>query len=54
VNLQREEYDRARAVPTHFIVATGHALLGVDRIVQENGSGRQTVVELDANQRLGC
>ncbi len=47
VSLQREEYDRARAVPTHFIVATGHALLGIERIVQENG--RQTVVELDAD-----
>ncbi len=47
VSLQREEYDRARAVPTHFIVATGHALLGIERIVRENG--RHTVVELDAD-----
>ncbi len=47
VNLRREEYDRARAVPTHFIVATGHALLGIERIVQENG--RHAVVELDAD-----
>ena len=48
VNLQREEQDRARAVPTHFIVATGHAPVGVERIVQENG--QHTVVELGADQ----
>ncbi len=48
VNLQREEYDRARAVPTHFIVATSHPPLGIERIVQQNG--QHAVVELDADQ----
>ena len=47
VNLQRDEYDRARAVPTHFIVAMGHAPLGIERIVQQNG--QHAVVELDAD-----
>ena len=47
VSLQREEYDRARAVPTHFIVAMGHAPLGIERIVQQNG--QHAVVELDAD-----
>ncbi len=44
VGLQREDYDRARAVPTHFIVTSAHAPLGIERIVQENG--QYTVVEL--------
>ena len=47
VSLQREEYDRARAVPTHFIVATSHTPLGIERIVQQNG--QHAVVELDAD-----
>ncbi len=48
VSLQRDEYDRARAVPTHFIVATSHTPLGIERIVQKNG--QHTVVELGADQ----
>ncbi len=52
VSLQRDEYDRARAVPTHFIVATGHALLGIECIVQENG--QHTVVDLGADRDSGA
>ena len=52
VSLQREEYDRARAIPTHFIVATGHAPLGIECIVQENG--QHTVVDLGADRDSGA
>jgi hypothetical protein len=44
VNLWRDEYERARAVATHFIAATGHALPNVERVVQDNG--RYMIVEL--------
>lgn len=48
VSLQRDEYDRARAVPTHFIVATSHTPIGIEHIVQQNGE--HAVVEFDADQ----
>ena len=44
VSLLREDYERARANPTHFIVATGHAPPGITCVVRE--TGRYTVVEL--------
>jgi hypothetical protein len=44
MSLQRDEYESARAVATHFLAATGHALPNVERVVLDKG--RYTVVEL--------
>ena len=43
VSLTVDEYEAVRSVPTHFVVAPGHLLVGVEVVVQENS--RYTVVE---------
>lgn len=44
ISLRRDEYECARAVATHFLGATGHALPKVERVVLEKD--RYIVVEL--------
>lgn len=36
VSLEREEYERIRSSPNHFVVLPGHELLEVERIVHQN------------------
>ena len=43
VSLTVDEYEAVRSVPTHFVVAPGHLLIGVEVVVRENS--RLTVVE---------
>ena len=43
VSLTADEYEAVRNVPTHFVVAAGHLLVGVEVVVRENS--RFTVVE---------
>jgi hypothetical protein len=43
VSMTLDEYEAVRSVPTHFIVASGHLLVGVEVVVHENS--RYTVVE---------
>jgi hypothetical protein len=43
VSLTVDEYEAVRSVPTHFIVAPGHLLVGVEVVVRENS--RYMVVE---------
>jgi hypothetical protein len=43
VSLTADEYEAVRSVPTHFVVAPGHLLVGVEVVVRENS--RFTVVE---------
>ena len=43
IPLTVDEYEAVRSVPTHFVVAPGHLLVGVEVVVRENS--RCTVVE---------
>ena len=43
LSLTVDEYEAVRSVPTHFIIAPGHLLVGVEVVVRENS--RYTVVE---------
>jgi hypothetical protein len=43
ISLTVDEYEAVRSVPTHFVVAPGHLLVGVEVVVRENS--RYTVVE---------
>ena len=51
VSLLREEYERARANPTHFIAASGHAPPGITGVVRETGG--YMVVELGGDRESG-
>ena len=44
LNLRRDEYEGARAIPTWFLIAPGHASPDVERVVEERE--RYAVVEL--------
>ena len=43
LSLTVDEYEAVRSVPTHFVVAPGHLLVGVEVVVREHS--RYTVVE---------
>jgi hypothetical protein len=43
VSLTNDEYDEVRSVPTHFLAAPGHLVIGVEVVVRE--SARYIVVE---------
>src|SRR6185436_17615532 len=43
LSLTADEYEAVRSVPTHFVIASGHLLVGVEVVVRENS--RFVVVE---------
>jgi hypothetical protein len=47
VSLTPSEYKEVRKVPTHFVIAPGHLLVGVEVVVRET-SGYQVVEKIGA------
>lgn len=50
IMLEREEYERIRSGPTHFVVVPGHELLEAERIVHQTDRF-VTVEKIDAGHR---
>ncbi len=61
IPLTRTEYEAVRRIPTHFVVAPGHDLPAIERVVEANeryavvekfGEAGATAVRLDPRRRL--
>ena len=60
IPLTLEEYEAVRRVPTHFLVAPGHVVREIERVVEENeryvvvekfGEGGMAATRLDPRRR---
>jgi hypothetical protein len=60
VSLTRQEYEEVRSVPTHFLAAPGHLVVGVEvvvfetpryRIVEKFGAGAPVATRLDTREQ---
>jgi hypothetical protein len=60
VSLTRQEYEEIRSVPTHFLAAPGHLVVGVEvvmletpryRIVEKFGAAAPVAARLDPRER---
>jgi hypothetical protein len=60
IPMTREEYETVRRLPTHFLVAPGHVVREIERVVEENerymvvekfGEAGMRAVQLDPRRR---
>ena len=53
VSLTRREYEAVRSDPTHFVIAPGHEVVDVERVVLENQDGvRSAPIKAKVTERI--